>query len=96
MGAKKANNKNITDTTIAHKCGVWATDKGYKAIIKNTIENTIPNDFSDPLRDDDVLFLSNIKWYYIYYLDSGQGAKLNNQDIFGCLFFQSSPNLHLI
>ena len=48
LGAKKANSKNIADKTSAQMRTFSELIKGNKATIKNTVENTIPNDFSDP------------------------------------------------
>jgi len=42
LGAKKANNKNTTDTTNAQKRIPSELVKGYKLTIKNTIEKTMP------------------------------------------------------
>ncbi len=48
LGDIKANNKNTTDVIKAHRRILWESIKGYIETIKNTIENTIPKDFSEP------------------------------------------------
>jgi len=47
LGAKKASNKNITDTTNAQNRIPSELIKGYKLTIKNTIEKTMPKDFGE-------------------------------------------------
>ena len=46
-GAAKASKKNIADTMNAQIRKPSELIKGYSEIIKNTIENTIPKDFSE-------------------------------------------------
>ena len=45
VGATKVNNKNIADTSIAQRWIPSEMVKGYNAIKKKTIVNTIPKDF---------------------------------------------------
>jgi len=47
LGVTKANNKKTTDTINAQIRRPSELTKGYKPTIKNTIENTIPKDFSE-------------------------------------------------
>ena len=47
LGAIKANSKNIIDTVNAQKCKPSESINGYRDTIKNTIENTMPNDFGE-------------------------------------------------
>ena len=47
LGARKANKKKMMETTSAKTRRLSEFIKGYRAIIKNTIEKTIPKDFSE-------------------------------------------------
>jgi len=47
LGAIKAKNKNTADKISAQRWIFPEFIRGNREIIKNTIENTIPNDFSE-------------------------------------------------
>jgi uncharacterized lipoprotein YajG len=49
LGAIKANNKNIADMISAQIRKPSESINGYRATIKNTIEKTMPKDFSEDL-----------------------------------------------
>ena len=48
LGAMKASNKKATDAINAQRRKTSELVNGYKATTKNTIEKTMPKDFSEP------------------------------------------------
>ena len=47
LGVKNANNNNAIDTANAQIYNLSEVVNGYREIIKNTIENTMPKDFGE-------------------------------------------------
>ena len=60
LGARKANKKKMIDTTNAQIRRPSEVIKGYRAIIKNTHENTTPKDFGEDCSVETWLLISDI------------------------------------